>query len=100
MFQSHLPCLWPVLLTTRHSTSACVEYSYVISMNDPEFVRYTYFRLFLVFFGGGMVVAAVLEEAVLSPLPGDTALALELSSSSEVDGVETIGVMWAIAGPI
>ena len=47
-----------------------------------------------------MVVAAVLEEAVLSPLPGDMALALELLSSSEVDGVETIGVMWAIAGPI
>ena len=71
-----------------------------ISMNDPEFIRYTYFRLFLVFFGGGMVVTAVLEEAVLSPLPGDTALALELLSSSKVDGVETIGVMWAIAGPI
>ena len=45
-----------------------------------------------------MVVIAVFEEAILLPLPGDTTLALELSSS-EVDGVKIISVTWVIAGP-
>ena len=57
-----------------------------------------HFRLFLVFFRGGMVVIVVFEEAMLLPLPGDTTLALELSSS-EVDGVKIISVTWVIVGP-
>ena len=44
-----------------------------------------------------MVVIAVFEEAMLFPLPGDTTLALELSTS-EVDGVKIISVIWVIAG--
>ena len=45
------------------------------------------------------MVIAVFEEVMLLPLPGDTTLALELSSS-EVDGVKIISVTWVIVGPM